>query len=97
MMRKIGVGLTVGIITAAIPAVAFAEDVFKPSHASVPATMLATALTVIMAVLFIIVAVLLGIRAGGVDDGPGRIWPVFLLTAGLVLRLRVSAALAFEV
>jgi len=95
-MRKIGVGLTVGIISAAIPAVAFAEDVFKPSHASVPATMLATALTVIMAALFIIVAVLLGVRAGGVDDGPGRIWPVFLLTAVLAVMLRVIAALAFE-
>jgi dolichyl-phosphate-mannose-protein mannosyltransferase len=96
MMRKIGVGLTVGILSAAIPAVALAEEVFKPSHASVPATMLATALTVIMAVLFIIVAVLLGVRAGGVDDGPGRIWPVFLLTAVLAVMLRVIAALAFE-
>lgn len=95
-MRKIGFGFTVGILLAALPTVALAADAFKPSNATMPATMLATALTVIMAVLFIIVAVLLGVRANGVNDGEGRIWPVFLLTAVLAVLLRVIVSLAYE-
>ncbi len=96
-MRRIVIGLLVVILLAALPTVAFAADeAFKPSNATVGATMLATILTVIMAVLFIIVAVLLGIRNNGVDDGAGRIWPVFLLTAMLAVMLRVVVSLAFE-
>lgn len=96
-MRRIVIGLLVVILLVALPTVAFAaEGAFKPSNATVGATMLATILTVIMAVLFIIVAVLLGVRNNGVDDGAGRIWPVFLLTAVLAVMLRVVVALAFE-
>lgn len=96
-MRRIVIGLVVVLLLAALPTVAFAADeAFKPSSATVGATMLATILTVIMAVLFIIVAVLLGVRNSGVDDGTGRVWPVFLLTAVLAVMLRVIVALAFE-
>lgn len=97
MMRRIKFGFIVGILLAALPGVAFAADeTFKPSNATVGATMLATVLTVVMAVLFIIVAVLLGMRTNGVEDGAGRIWPVFALTAVLAVLLRVFVALAFE-
>ncbi len=96
-MRRIVIGLIVVLLLAALPVVALAADeAFKPSNAGVPATMLATVLTVIMAVLFIIVAVLLGVRTNGVNDGEGRIWPVFLLTAALAVMLRVIVALAYE-
>jgi len=83
-------------LSAAIPATALAAEAFKPSYASVPATMLATALTVVVAVLFIIVAVLLGVQANGADDSPGRVWPVFLLTAFLAVALRAIVAVAYE-
>jgi Gpi18-like mannosyltransferase len=97
MMRKSLIGIVVGLLLAALPVVAFAADeAFKPSNATVPATMLATLLTVIMAALFIIVAVLLGVRANGVDDGQGRIWPTFLLTAVLAVMLRAIVAMVFE-
>jgi len=96
-MRKIGIGFIVGIVTAALPTVALAADeAFKPSNATVPATMLATLLTVIMAALFIIVAVLVGVRANGVNDGEGRLWPAFLLTAVLAVMFRMIIAVAFE-
>ena len=96
MMRRIIFGLIVVILLVALPTAALAADAFKPSSATAPATMLATILTAVMAVLFIIVSVLLGMRAHGVDDGQGRIWPVFLLTAVLAVLLRVIVALAYE-
>ncbi len=96
MMRRIIFIVLVVIILVALPTVTLAADAFRPSNATVPATMLATILTGVMAVLFIIVSVLLGMRAHGVDDGHGRIWPVFLLTAVLAVLLRVIVALAYE-
>ncbi|MDD5017955.1 MAG: glycosyltransferase family 39 protein [Eubacteriales bacterium] len=74
-----------------------ADDVFKPSDATASSTALATAITVVVAALFIVVCVFLAMRqsSSGIDDD-GKIWPAFLLSAALAVILRVIVALAFE-
>lgn len=73
---------------------AYAAGVFRPSQATEQQTALATAFTIIVSAVFILVCLLLLMRAGG--DGGVRIWPAFVLAAALAVALRVFTALIFR-
>ncbi|MGI5849420.1 MAG: glycosyltransferase family 39 protein [Christensenellales bacterium] len=76
---------------------ALSGETFKPSSASPPEKIIATVMTVIIVALFIIVCVLLAIRAGSnIKDSEGKTWPALLLAAILAVILRVIVAAAFE-
>ena len=95
-MRRIVILLIVVIILTMLPVTALAADAFKPSGATASQTMLATILTGVMAVLFIVVAVMLSMRAQGTEDSGSRLWPAFLMAIVLAVVLRVFVALAYE-
>ena len=83
--------LTLGITTA------YAADAFKPSDATASETTLATAITVVVAALFIVVCAFLAMRSGSSHIGDeSRTWPVFLLTIVLAVILRAIVGLTYE-
>lgn len=95
-MKRIVVLAMLVICLASLPlGAAFADDAFKPNYATPSETALATILTVVISVLFIVVCVLLGIRSGLVEDNASP-WPTFVLMAVLAVGLRTIVALVYE-
>lgn len=95
-MKRFTILAIIVVLLALVPlGTAFADDAFKPSHATTSETVLATVLTIIIAALFIIVCVMLSMRAGTVEGG-GKSWPALLLTAVIAVVMRIIIALIYE-
>ncbi len=95
-MKRIGILLILAILLASLPlGTVFADDAFKPSYASPSETVLATVLTIVVSVIFIIVCVLLNVRSALAEDNASP-WPSFILMAVLAVAIRVIAAAVFE-
>ncbi len=95
-MKRIVILSLLAILLASLPlGTAFADDAFKPSYASPSETVLATVLTIVVSVIFIIVCVLLNVRSALAEDDESP-WPSFVLMAVLAVAIRVITAAVFE-
>ncbi len=96
MRKKLLAGLIL-ILTVCLPAaVALADDAFKPSDASEPQTIFATALVFICGVVFLLACVLLFLRvAHGTAAEDIRMWPTLLLVIVLAVVIRAIVAVVF--
>ena len=95
-MKRTVILIILAILLASLPlGTAFADDAFRPSYATPSETALATILTIVISVIFIIVCVLLNVRSGLAEDDESP-WPSFILMAVLAVAIRVIVALIFE-
>jgi len=96
MRKKLLAGLMLILAVCLPAAVALAEGTFKPSDASGPQTLFATALVFISGVIFLVVCILLFLRvAHGAAAEELKMWPTLLLVIALAVVMRVLTALVF--
>ena len=96
-MRKIiSFTIIIGALLFLTAGTALADDAFKPSNASDPQTALATILTGVVTVLFLMVCAMLVIKGGSGRIGEsGKMWPILLLAIILAVAMRLVTAAAY--
>lgn len=96
MRKKILICLIVIFAFCLTAVTALADDVFKPSDATPPQTLLATALVFVSGIIFLLICGLLLLRVshGTADEGV-RAWPTLVLVVALAVVLRAIAAIVF--
>ncbi len=94
MRRIIITILIIALLLCLTTVTALADDASKPSSATEAQTALATAMTGVVAALFLAVCILLAIRGGAAADS-GRMWPVLLLALVLAVCLRLITAAVY--